>query len=90
VSSFSAESLRRRQTLHAFQEQSSRRQRLEVVGDLLVLQLKQLPGCSTNAAQAIADRFGGTLFNLHNSLSSTASTAAVVPSLPSLSLPPLF
>jgi hypothetical protein len=55
-----------------------------VVGDLLVLQLKQLPGCSTNAAQAISDRFGGTLLSLHSSLSGLSTMAAVVsPSPPS-------
>lgn len=47
------------------------------MSDLLVSQLRQVPGCSTHAAKAISDRFGGTFQNLHRSLSSVDHVAAV-------------
>lgn len=40
-------------------------------------QLRQVPGCSTHAAQAIANRFGGTFHSLHRSLSCADPTARI-------------
>jgi ERCC4-type nuclease len=77
-SSFSSPFLQNQRTLSEFQANSSRKQRLETMSDLLVTQLRQLPGCSTSAAEAISKRFGGTMSNLHFSLSSLDSVAAVV------------
>ena len=68
----------RLQTFSNFQTNSSKNQQLEVVSDLFISQIRQITGCSTCAAKAISDRFGGTMVNFYNALSKLDFTAAMV------------
>lgn len=65
-------------SLWEFQSISGRNQRIATVGQLHVAQLRQVQGCSVSAATALSSRFGGTMFNMHQRLSSMVPVAAKV------------
>jgi hypothetical protein len=59
-----------------FKDKFSRSQNVTSLGQLLVSQLRQIPGCSTSAAVAISEKFGGTLASITNKLKQMPPHAA--------------
>ena len=65
-------------TLFDFQSSNGRSQRISTIGQLHIAQLRQVKGCSVNAATAISTRFGGTMWNMQRQIQAMVPVAVQV------------